>query len=116
MPVLPELVVCHRLTLRRWVRDDVAILRTAIEQSAEHLRPWMPFINHEPMSDDDRTALIDGWERDWRRGGDIVYGMFADDTVVGDCTIEGALTRSRSATGFMSIMFVAATPEKLLLA
>ncbi|TPW13375.1 MAG: rimJ2 [Acidimicrobiaceae bacterium] len=88
MPVLPELVVCHRLTLRRWVRDDVAMLRTAIEQSAEHLRPWMPFINHEPMSDDDRTALIDGWERDWRRGGDIVYGMFADDTVVGGCGLH----------------------------
>ncbi|HAM23711.1 MAG TPA: GNAT family N-acetyltransferase [Actinobacteria bacterium] len=88
MLVLPELVVCPRLTLRRWRRADVARLRTAIEESTEHLRPWMSFIQFEPMSDDDRAALIEGWEHDWQPGGDVVYGMLVDNEVVGGCGLH----------------------------
>jgi ribosomal-protein-serine acetyltransferase len=83
MVVLPEVVVCERLVLRRWVRDDVDALRSAVEVSIDHLRPWMPFIAHEPMTDEARVALIDEWENDWRRGGDAVYGVFLDGVVVG---------------------------------
>lgn len=88
MVVLPETVVCPRLTLRRWLPTDVAPLRAAVEVSTEHLRPWMPWIVHEPMGDDDRRDLVDAWEHDRRSGGDAIYGAFLGDVVVGGCGLH----------------------------
>ena len=88
MPVFPDVVPCHHLTIRTWTPDDVAALRTAIEQSAELLRPWMSFMSDEPMADSDRTTQIDDWERQRRRGGDAFYGMFSSETVIGGCTLH----------------------------
>lgn len=86
--VLPEAVPCPRLTIRRWTPDDVVALRVAIEQSAELLRPWMSFMDAEPMSDGDRVAQIEGWERDRQLGGGAFYGMFVGDEVVGGCLLH----------------------------
>jgi RimJ/RimL family protein N-acetyltransferase len=81
--VLPELVVCPRLTLRRWLPADVPALNAAIEASTEHLRPWMPWVAHEPMSVDHRRELIATWDRYWRSGGDTTFGAFLGEVVVG---------------------------------
>lgn len=88
MEVLPETVVGPRLTLRRWRRDDVAMLRDAVTANLEHLRPWMPWIAFEPMSDDDRVALIEDWESDWQDGGDVVLGAFLNGTAIGSCGLH----------------------------
>lgn len=88
MIVLPEEVPCTRLTIRRWTPDDVGALHAAIEQSAELLRPWMSFMDDEPMTDDDRAAQIDGWERGRQLGGGAFYGMFVGDELVGGCLLH----------------------------
>ena len=43
----------------------------------------MPWIKAEPLSSEDRIALIDQWQADWARGGDVVIGVFLDGEVVG---------------------------------
>jgi hypothetical protein len=59
---LPEYIVGpDGLTLRRWRRGDAARLGEAIADSVEHLRPWMPWIAHEPLSVTERQARIDSW-------------------------------------------------------
>lgn len=88
MALLPELVTCEHLTLRRWTPDDGPRLRAAIEANVEHLRPWMDWIAFEPLSDSDRRALVVGWDEEWRAAGDAVYGAFLDDTVVGGCGLH----------------------------
>lgn len=82
-PVLPDHVRTERLELRAWQRDDAAALAAAVERNLEHLRPWMPWIAQEPLTLEERAALIDGWAATRAVGGEVVYGMFLDGAVVG---------------------------------
>jgi ribosomal-protein-serine acetyltransferase len=81
---LPEYIVGpDALTLRRWARDDAAELGEAVADSVEHLRPWISWIAHEPLSVTERRALIDGWHQEWLAGGDVMMGVFVDGAVAG---------------------------------
>jgi RimJ/RimL family protein N-acetyltransferase len=80
---LPDHVVTERLELRAWTRDEAAVLCAAVERNLEHLRPWMHWIAMEPLSVDERVALIDGWAATRAAGGEVVYGVFLDGEVVG---------------------------------
>jgi ribosomal-protein-serine acetyltransferase len=80
---LPETMPSPRLTLRRWVADDVELLAAAIAANVDHLRPWMPWASAEPMALVDRIALINQWQAEWERGGDVVIAAFLDGEVVG---------------------------------
>lgn len=83
MEQLPDTIASPRLTLRRWVAADAADLSAAVSASLEHLRPWMPWIAAEPISLIDRMALIDQWQTEWQRGGDVVIGALLDGVIVG---------------------------------
>jgi ribosomal-protein-serine acetyltransferase len=86
---LPERIVGPgALTLRRWARDDAAQLSEAIADSVEHLRPWMPWVAHEPLSLTERAALIDSWDQEWLAGGDVLMGVFVDGAVSGGCGLH----------------------------
>jgi RimJ/RimL family protein N-acetyltransferase len=83
MPRLPDRIETDRLVLRTWTVDDAEALAVAITESIEHLRPWMPWIAHEPLALEDRQKLITEWDTKWRAGEDAVYGVFHDGAVVG---------------------------------
>jgi ribosomal-protein-serine acetyltransferase len=86
---LPEYIVGpDALTLRRWARDDAAELGEAVADSVEHLRPWISWIAHEPLSVTAREALIDDWHQQWLAGGDLVMGVFVDGAVAGGCGLR----------------------------
>ncbi|HRE02394.1 MAG TPA: GNAT family N-acetyltransferase, partial [Ilumatobacteraceae bacterium] len=76
---MPDRIETERLVLRRWRVEDMPLLRAAITASIEHLRPWMPWVQHEPVSDADRVALIESWEQRWRDGIDFTMGVFLRD-------------------------------------
>lgn len=88
MDRLPALVESARLTLRQWTDDDAAALTAAIVASLEHLRPWMPWVAHEPSTLDERLALILRWRTEWGQGGDSVVGVFLDDVVIGSAGLH----------------------------
>jgi RimJ/RimL family protein N-acetyltransferase len=71
------------LELRAWRPGDVDVLAEAVTRNIEHLRPWMEWIAHEPLSRAARLALIEGWARQREAGGDVVYGVLRDGQVVG---------------------------------
>jgi ribosomal-protein-serine acetyltransferase len=79
------------LLLRRWVATDAGELGRAIGESAEHLRPWMPWVAEEPVPLDRREAMIDEWERDWAQGGDVVLGVFLEGRIAGSCGLHRRL-------------------------
>ena len=83
MDRLPESVESPRLILRHWTKDDVPSLAAAIEANLDHLRPWMPWVAYEPMTVDDRVALIAKWHAEWECGGDSVLGIFCGGDVIG---------------------------------
>lgn len=80
---LPEVVETPRLVLRRWRVEDAPRLHEAVTASVEHLRPFMAWIAAEPVPLAAREARIIEWEQDWADGGDVTYGVWADDQVVG---------------------------------
>jgi hypothetical protein len=50
-----------RLLLRRWHRDDAALLKDAIDSSLDHLRAWMPWALAEPSAIEVLQARLDGF-------------------------------------------------------
>jgi ribosomal-protein-serine acetyltransferase len=86
--LLGHIVGPDGLTLRRWARDDAAQLGEAVADSVEHLRPWMAWIEREPLSVTERQALIDSWYPEWLAGGDVVMGVFVDGAVAGGCGLH----------------------------
>lgn len=83
-PALPDRIADGEdLVLRSWRPDDASALAAAIAESADHLRPWMAWIAHEPMALVDREALIADWEAQRRAGGDAIYGIWLDGRVAG---------------------------------
>lgn len=71
------------VVVRRWTIDDAAALHEAVTASTEHLRPWMPWIAHEPLSVRDRENLIAGWSAAWDERSDFTVGVFSQGRVIG---------------------------------
>ena len=94
----PEEVVLEGFGLRRYQRSDAPAMAMAIAESLEHLRPYMPWIAGEPLSLEEREALIERWNRAWAEGTEYSYGMFRGDRVVG-----GAGLMRRIAPGGLEI-------------
>ena len=94
-----------RLTLRQWVEADATRQGVAVATSLEHLRPWMPWIESEPLTRSQRVGLIRTWRADWEQGGDVVIGAFIGDVVIGSAGLHrrrGPRLSSRSAIGYTS--------------
>lgn len=69
--------------VRRYSESDAAALRDAVATSIEHLRPWMPWISHEPQSVEQREKLIREWNSEWDAGTNFGMGIFEGDICVG---------------------------------
>lgn len=81
--VLPDTIDAGIVELRKPVVENAQLYVDAVTESLEHLRPWMPWIAHEPMSLADREELIRTWLSNWEQGSDFHYSMFMGDTLVG---------------------------------
>jgi RimJ/RimL family protein N-acetyltransferase len=61
------------------------MLKTAIDQSLEHLRPWMPWAMEEPEELQAKIERLRRWRGMFDLGKDFVYGLFnpEEDVVLG---------------------------------
>lgn len=74
--------------VRRYRRDDAGPLGDAITRSIDHLRPWMPWIQFEPQTIEQRAELIDQWTASWDNGREFVMGLFEGYTCIGSTGIH----------------------------
>jgi ribosomal-protein-serine acetyltransferase len=88
---LPERYEAGDLVLRRWTSADAATLHQLITENVEHLRPWMPWIDAEPLTVADRRELLTTWEREWSAGGDLVLAVELGGLVVGSTGLHRRL-------------------------
>lgn len=65
-----------RMVLRCYERDDVERVHREVLKNIEPLRPWMPWIEHEPMSLDERASLLRRFRGRFDVGEDFIYGIF----------------------------------------
>jgi RimJ/RimL family protein N-acetyltransferase len=55
---------------------DILLLEEALEQSLEHLKPWIPWVHDEPMAPDDRLRLLRSFRGRFDLDEDFIYAIF----------------------------------------
>ena len=83
MSVAPSPLHVGEYIVRKYELADAEALVTAVTESCEHLRPWMPWIKFEPQTVSQREELIKTWNEAWEDRTEFVMGIFLDDRVVG---------------------------------
>lgn len=72
-----------RLVIRCWDPRDAPLLKKAIDESLEHLRPWMPWANQEPEPVEAKAARLRKFRGSFDLDKDYIYGIFnLDETQV----------------------------------
>jgi RimJ/RimL family protein N-acetyltransferase len=66
----------ERLVIRCYAPKDAILLKEAIDGSLDHLRPWMPWAQHEPESLQAKTARLRKYRGQFDLGQDYVFGIF----------------------------------------
>jgi RimJ/RimL family protein N-acetyltransferase len=69
----------ERLLIRCWNPSDAPLLAAAIQQSFDHLSPWMPWARREPLQMSERVELLRRFRGQFDLNQDYVYGIFNPD-------------------------------------
>ena len=93
------------MVIRCWKPGDAQLLKTAIDSSLDHLRPWMPFAANEPTDVQTKINLLRRFRGNFDLDVDYVYGIFDRDEVevLGGTGLHTRIGRMRwkSGTGFV---------------
>ncbi|MGE5176138.1 MAG: GNAT family N-acetyltransferase [Hyphomicrobiales bacterium] len=65
--------------LRSWRAADAPLLKRAIDESLEHLRPWMPWALSEPTPLEALAKRLEGFAAEFAAGKNWLYGIFTPD-------------------------------------
>ncbi len=71
------------VTLRRWRRHDEEAVYTAVTESQDHLRPWMPWA--EAYTREIAAGFLVNCDHDWDCGDAYNYAITTDGRVAGSC-------------------------------
>jgi RimJ/RimL family protein N-acetyltransferase len=66
----------QRLVIRCWHPADASLLQAAIDESLNHLRPWLPWALHEPEDVQAKVQLLRTFRGKFDMGQDFYYGIF----------------------------------------
>lgn len=88
MERLPAEIEWDGVLVRLWRAADAEQLERLVAANIEHLEPWMPWIQDEPMTIDERRELLRGWEAEWEQGGDAYFAIVRDGEIVGSCGLH----------------------------
>jgi len=92
----------QRLVIRCWEPLDAPLLKSAIDESLEHLKPWMPWARHEPEELQKKIDRIRQWRGKFDLGDDFLYGVFSHDQkrVLGGTGLHTRLGPSAREIGY----------------
>ena len=74
--------------LRQWRLEDADAQARAIEESLDHLRPWMAWATGWPMPRDEQLETLRDWERRRLAGEDEFLAVWLDGELVGSCGLH----------------------------
>ena len=80
----------ERLIIRCYNPSDVFLLKTAIDESIGHLRPWMPWASDEPEDLQVKIARLRMFRGDFDLNRNYVYGIFDPEKkfLIGGCGLH----------------------------
>ncbi|HET7232502.1 MAG TPA: GNAT family protein [Longimicrobium sp.] len=96
----PYRIVTPRTVIRCYEPSDAEALQTAISDSLEHLKPWLPWAHAEPEGLEAKVQRLRGFRGRFDLDQDYVYGIFAAD---GERLIGGTGLHPRVGPGALDI-------------
>jgi len=92
----------QRLVIRCWQPADAPLLKSSIDESIEHLIPWMSWARHEPEELQKKIDRLRQWRGKFDLGDDFVYGIFDPDqkSVLGGTGLHTRLGPSAREIGY----------------
>jgi RimJ/RimL family protein N-acetyltransferase len=95
----PAVIDAELVTLRRMRVEDTEALVASVNESLEHLRPWMPFAQ-QAATTESMSAFLRSSEERWDQGLDFGYLLHDRDRVVGACGLHCRLGPGALAIGY----------------
>lgn len=97
---IPYRIHTSRLILRCYQPTDAPLLKQSVDQSLEHLLPWMPWAKFEPTPLSAKVERLRLMRGQFDLDQDYAYGMFnqAEDLLIGSCGLH-----KRSGQGVLEI-------------
>lgn len=92
----------RRLIIRCYQPKDAKPLKKAVDQSIDHLMPWMPWAKHEPETLQKKIAQIRKWRGQFDLGEDYTFGIFDKEerTLVGSTGLHTRLGKGAREIGY----------------
>jgi RimJ/RimL family protein N-acetyltransferase len=78
-PPPPYRIETERLVIRCYEPGDAELLKEAIDSSIDHLRPWMPWVESEPQTLEEKIALVKSFRSQFDAGENFTYVIFTAD-------------------------------------
>ena len=80
----------ERLVIRCYNPSDAQLLKTAIDESLDHLRPWMPWASDEPEELQGKIDRLRRFRGEFDLNRNFVYGIFdlEEKLVIGGCGLH----------------------------
>ena len=79
MPAKAYRIETERLVVRCYEPSDARILKEAIDQSLDHLKPWMPWARFEPETFAQKQQRLREFRGQFDLDKDYVFGIFSKD-------------------------------------
>jgi RimJ/RimL family protein N-acetyltransferase len=95
-------LLTQRLVLRCWDPQDAPLLKRAVDESREHLKPWMPWAHGEPETVDAYVQRLRQARAKFDLGQDFTYGIFdpSERTVLGGTGLHTRLGEGAREIGY----------------
>ena len=78
-PPAPYRIETERLVIRCYEPRDAPLTKEAIDSSLDHLLPWMPWVELEPQTLEEKTDLLKRFRAQFDAGENFVMGVFSSD-------------------------------------
>jgi RimJ/RimL family protein N-acetyltransferase len=92
----------ERLIIRCWEPKDAPLLNAAIDESLEHLQPWMPWAKDEPSSLQIKINRLRKFRADFDLERDYIYGIFdpMEEQVIGGTGLHTSVEGNAREIGY----------------
>ncbi len=102
LPSPPARVETSRLVLRPWTPAEAPLLKSAVDISVDHLRPWMPWAANAPFSIAETEEHVARLSTAFHAGDDFAYGVLSADEseVVGGSGLHPRIGRGGLEIGY----------------
>lgn len=92
----------ERLIIRCYSPKDAVLFKKAIDESLEHLKPWMPWANNEPESLAAKVEWLRKFRGQFDLGRDYIFGIFnkSEDELIGSTGLHPRTGRQSREIGY----------------